>query len=214
MRKSILAAGAAIVAMAMPALAQNQGQGQGGGQGDAGQTEVPVSPNADARASGQVQADVRAGTDMRANARAQERTGAGIDRTPMDEVDDGTDSGDSPDVDDTPDVDGTPEVVNPPADGADGQTPRYGGEACPPGLADRDPACIPPGQASKTFEMGERLPDNYRYYVDFEGIPETHRDRVPEQYRTDDFRYVYQGDRIYVVNRADSLVAAILDLVD
>lgn len=80
---------------------------------------------------------------------------------------------------------------------------------CPPGLANRNPRCVPPGQAQRMFREGQRIPANYRYYVDYDAIPEVYRTRVPAGYR-----YIYRDDRVYLVDPATSLVRSIIDLID
>ena len=209
MRRIILAASVAIATLAMPAMAQDPGGhgqgaehgggprpdvGQGGGLGQ--DVAVPVSPNANDNASGQVQADVRAGTDSRASDRAEERTGASVDRTP------------DTDGDDT-------EVDDDDGDGDDAsQGNRFGGDVCAPGLAGRDPACIPPGQANQTFTLGQTVPDNFRFLTDLSGVPEQFRTEVPAEFQTDAYRYFYNSDTIYVVATSDNTVAAVIDLDD
>ena len=85
---------------------------------------------------------------------------------------------------------------------------------CPPGLAKKDPACVPPGQAKRMFREGQRIPSNYDYFVDYDGIPQTYRDRIPADYR-DGYRYIYREDEgIYVVDPATRLVRSIIDLID
>lgn len=67
---------------------------------------------------------------------------------------------------------------------------------CPPGLAKKSPACIPPGQAKKMFTVGERLPEDL-----FEGynLPARYQDWYQDggqySYRYDDDGYIYQVDR-------------------
>ena len=80
---------------------------------------------------------------------------------------------------------------------------------CPPGLANRNPPCVPPGQARRLFREGQRIPSGYRYFVDYDAIPEAYRVRVPEGYR-----YIYRDDTVYVVDPATSLVRTIIDLID
>ena len=120
MRRIILAASVAIATLAMPAMGQDPGGhgqgaehgggprpdvGQGGGLGQ--DVAVPVSPNANDNASGQVQADVRAGTDSRASDRAEERTGASVDRTPDTDGDDTEVDDDDGDGDDASQLTGS-----------------------------------------------------------------------------------------------------------
>lgn len=87
---------------------------------------------------------------------------------------------------------------------------RWGGAACPPGLAKKTPACIPPGQAKRMFAQGQRLPLNYRYYTDYDDIPLVLRDRYTLD---DDFRYIYRDDRIYVVDPTTRLITRIIDAI-
>ena len=82
---------------------------------------------------------------------------------------------------------------------------------CPPGLANRNPPCVPPGQARRMFHQGQRLPVNYNYYVDFGAIPIDVRNRydIPAGYR-----YVYRDNVVYVVDPATRLVRTIIDILD
>lgn len=87
---------------------------------------------------------------------------------------------------------------------------RWGGDACPPGLAKKSPACIPPGQAKRLFREGQRIGNGYRYYTPYGNIP-------PE-YRTtynldDDYRYIYRNDYIYEVDPTTSLVRRVISLI-
>ena len=96
-------------------------------------------------------------------------------------------------------------------DGFDDRTGRrYGGAACPPGLAKKSPACIPPGQAKRMFRQGQRLPAGYRYYTPFGNLPLSLRDRYN---LSDDNRYIYRDNTIYVVDPATSLVSRIINSI-
>ncbi len=87
---------------------------------------------------------------------------------------------------------------------------RYGGAICPPGLAKKTPACVPPGQANRLFRVGQRVPLQYRYITPFMDIPLVFRD----QYDLDpDFRYIYRNNVIYVVDPTTNLITNILDAV-
>jgi len=48
---------------------------------------------------------------------------------------------------------------------------KYGGALCPPGLAKKTPACMPPGQAKRQFREGQRVSTNYRHYSPYSDIP-------------------------------------------
>lgn len=81
---------------------------------------------------------------------------------------------------------------------------------CPPGLAKKSPACIPPGQAKQLFNQGQRVPAGYNDYSRYNQIPERYRSRVPY---SQDARYIYRDDRVYMVNPTTRLVTRIIDLV-
>lgn len=64
-----------------------------------------------------------------------------------------------------------------------------GPKDCPPGLAKKSPACVPPGQAKK-FHKGDRLTGNYI------------RIDAPEHYGLDpEMTYYRVGDQVYRVDR-------------
>ena len=84
---------------------------------------------------------------------------------------------------------------------------------CPPGLAKKDPPCVPPGQAKKgvtarmldrdgqfdPYGIGDQLPDGYVIVID------------PALYaENENATYVRNGDTIY---RADSATGEVLDKV-
>ena len=87
---------------------------------------------------------------------------------------------------------------------------KYGGQICPPGLAKKTPQCKPPGQASRMFREGQRLSSNYRYYTPYSDIPMVFRD---EYDLTNDYRYIYRNNLIYVVDPQTRLVRDILEAV-
>jgi hypothetical protein len=81
---------------------------------------------------------------------------------------------------------------------------------CPPGLAKKSPPCLPPGQAKRLFEEGQRIPVGYHFFTDYSDIPELYRSRVPFD---DDLRYIYRDDTVYVVDPRTRLVTDIIDLI-
>jgi hypothetical protein len=207
----MLAAGAAIAALSIPAVAQDHGRGGGEGAGGPGgggppgiERNVPVpgadripgGANANDHAFGQVQGDVHAQTYIHANDRAHERTGANVDHS-TNANNKGAASGAS---------------ANVRSNNTTHATPNYGGDVCPPGLSSRNPACVPPGQANRTFTVGQRLSSNFRYYTDVSNIPAGALSQVPSQYQTDAYRYIYQTDRIYVVDRNTNTVVTVVNL--
>ncbi len=84
---------------------------------------------------------------------------------------------------------------------------RYGANRCPPGLAKKNNGCLPPGQASRLFRQGQRVPNGYNYYTDYSNIPVQYRN----QYNLDpNSRYIYRNGQIYVVDPRTSLVQRII----
>ena len=76
---------------------------------------------------------------------------------------------------------------------------------CPPGLAKKSPACIPPGQARNAF-VGTALPSYYASNV----MPLGLRDLY---YDTDDYYYRWGDGYAYRVDRGDNLISALLPLI-
>ena len=167
MRKFLLIAGAATLAVALPTVADAQGRGNGRGNAARAEQQVRVNANRDRDRA-------RARAEARAQARAQrsfDRNGDGID---------------------------------------DRAQNRYGGAACPPGLANRTPACIPPGQARRIFREGQRVPTNYRAFTSYNDIPLEIRQRynIP-----DGSNYIYRDNSVYVVNPRTRLITDIINLL-
>ena len=131
-------------------------------------------------------------TDSRSHVRAQTRTGVAVNRR-LDSDHDGI-----PDYRDT-------------RNNLTGR--RYGGANCPPGLANRSPACVPPGQARRMFRQGQIVPTSYRDYLSYQDL----LGRVPDRYRNDipngDYRYIYRDDSVYVVNPRTRLVENIINIL-
>ena len=86
---------------------------------------------------------------------------------------------------------------------------RYSGfdRACPPGLAKKGNGCLPPGQAKKLFQRGQRIERDW-----FEGysVPVAYRsfyrDSPDYYYKYDDSGYIYRTDR------GSDLISAIIPL--
>ena len=76
---------------------------------------------------------------------------------------------------------------------------------CPPGLAKKSPACVPPGQARQQF-VGSVLPNYYASNY----IPIGLRDIY---YDTPDYYYRWGDGYAYRVNRTNNLVSALLPLI-
>jgi hypothetical protein len=82
---------------------------------------------------------------------------------------------------------------------------------CPPGLAKKNPPCVPPGQArNQGLRYGSRVGDQLRI-GDYIVI------RDPRRYdleRRDGWRYYRDGERIYRVDSTTNRVLAIMDLIE
>jgi hypothetical protein len=76
---------------------------------------------------------------------------------------------------------------------------------CPPGLAKKSIACVPPGQARQQF-VGSVLPNYYASNYMPLGLRDIY-------YDTPDYYYRWGDGYAYRVNRSDNLVAALLPLI-
>jgi hypothetical protein len=68
------------------------------------------------------------------------------------------------------------------------------------------------GLATKTYRVGQHVSGNIRFYTNLSAIPDTAKSQIPSQYMTDAYRYIYQTNRIYVVDSATSKVTAVVNL--
>lgn len=81
---------------------------------------------------------------------------------------------------------------------------QHNGAPCPPGLAKKSPACVPPGQ----WKRGDILPTSWAgSYTRYSSLPEIFRSRYADRR---DRRYVYQNDRVFVVDVASRAIVDIL----
>jgi hypothetical protein len=201
----MMMAGIAALATAMPALAEAKpGNGQSARSGQhSGQAQART------RTRTEVRSDGRARTDARASTRARTRTGTSVDRrldTDRDGIPDHRDRMTDRNRDG---IDDSRQDLG----DVDRNGNRYGGNVCPPGLANRTPACVPPGQARRMFREGQTIPSNFGNYLGYQDLlgrlPADYRDDIP----TGDFRYVYQNDTVYVVDARTRLVRSIIDIL-
>ena len=197
MSKLIWIISAAAIAISAPAAAQGQGKGKGAGKSS---HSSMAKGKGQAHRHGQAQTKVGARSDARATTRAEARSGRSVDRT-VDRDGNGI-------------ADARERFVDRNRDGIDDRTGnRYGGSACPPGLAKKTPACVPPGQAKRTFSEGQRVPTGFDSFTDFNDIPLQLRNAIPSQYGSDAFRYIYRDNRVYVVDRRTRIVSDIINLL-
>ena len=80
--------------------------------------------------------------------------------------------------------------------------PGIGG--CPPGLAKKNNGCLPPGQAKKLYNIGQRWPRNYGYAWNYNQIPYDLRTRYGFQ---PGYNYYYGDGYIYRVDPATMLIS-------
>jgi len=90
--------------------------------------------------------------------------------------------------------------------------PNYGVNTCPPGLAAKLNGCLPPGQARRLFNIGQRIPRGYGFYTPLDNIPLTYRNQIPGTYLGGNYDYIYRNNSIYVVDPTSRLVADIIGL--
>ena len=85
----------------------------------------------------------------------------------------------------------------------------YGLGGCPPGLAKKTPACVPPGQAKQLFNVGQRVPFGYNGLLGYDALPYDIRSRYAagiDPYS----RYIYRDDYLYRVDPRTMVVSEIL----
>ena len=81
------------------------------------------------------------------------------------------------------------------------------GPGCPPGLAKKNNGCLPPGQAKKLYNIGQRWPGNYGHAWNYSQIPYDLRDRYDFD---DDYRYYYGDGYLYQVDPATMLISHVV----
>ena len=79
--------------------------------------------------------------------------------------------------------------------------------SCPPGLAKRDNGCLPPGQAKKLYNIGQRYNRNFGNTWNYNQIP----DYLRSQYSFDQSdRYYYRNGYLYQVDPKTMLVQQVI----
>jgi hypothetical protein len=79
----------------------------------------------------------------------------------------------------------------------------YGAGGCPRGLAKKAVACVPPGQAKKLYNVGQRLPQGYGTPYGYNQIPSS----VRSQYGlSSNQNYYYGNGYLYGVDPRTMLV--------
>jgi len=78
---------------------------------------------------------------------------------------------------------------------------------CPPGLAKRGNGCLPPGQAKKLYNVGQRYNRNFGNAWAYHDIPQALR----SQYSLDQSdRYYYRNGYVYQVNPRTMVVEQVI----
>ena len=85
----------------------------------------------------------------------------------------------------------------------------YGAGGCPPGLAKKNPPCMPPGQAKKLFGVGQRVPIGYQGLLGYNSLPYDLRNHYGAQLDPRN-RYIYDNNYIYRVDPKTMLVQQVL----
>lgn len=86
----------------------------------------------------------------------------------------------------------------------------YGAGGCPPGLAKKNNGCLPPGQAKKLYNRGQRWPGNYGYAWNYDQIPYDLRNRYDFD-RGD--RYYYGDGYLYQVDPATQIISQVVSAI-
>jgi hypothetical protein len=79
--------------------------------------------------------------------------------------------------------------------------------SCPPGLAKKHNGCMPPGQAKKAYDVGQRYNRDFGYRWSFNQIPTDLRSRYSFD-RGD--RYYYRNGYLYQVDPRTMLVEQVV----
>lgn len=88
----------------------------------------------------------------------------------------------------------------------------YGIGGCPPGLAKKNPRCMPPGQYKKLFEVGQRVPSGYRGLLGYNALPHDLRTHYGPAIDPSS-RYIYDNNYLYRVDPTTMVVSEILRAV-
>ena len=93
-------------------------------------------------------------------------------------------------------------------DGRSYYAPGIGG--CPPGLAKKHNGCMPPGQAKKLYNIGQRFPLGYGHPWSFNQIPYDLRNRYGFDPRSS---YYYGDGYLYRVAPTTMLISQVVSAI-
>ena len=86
----------------------------------------------------------------------------------------------------------------------------YGRGGCPPGLAKKNNGCMPPGQAKKLYNIGQRLPQAYGNMWTYNQVPTALRTRYGLPANN---RYYYGDGYLYQVDPKTRLIQQVLNAI-
>ena len=86
----------------------------------------------------------------------------------------------------------------------------YGLGGCPPGLAKKAMPCVPPGQAKRLFNVGQRVPLGYNGLLGYDRLPYDVRSRYALDPAS---RYIYRDDYLYRVDPRTMVVREVLSAI-
>ena len=86
----------------------------------------------------------------------------------------------------------------------------YDTGGCPPGLEKKNNGCLPPGEAKKRDNIGQRWPGNYGHAWNYNQIPYDLRSRYDFD---DDYRYYYGDGYLYQVDPATMLISQVVSAI-
>ena len=88
----------------------------------------------------------------------------------------------------------------------------YGVGGCPPGLAKKNAACMPPGRYKKLFEVGQRVPYNFQGLGGYDSLPFDVRHRYGASLDPR-ARYIYDNGYVYRVDPTTMVVSQVLQTI-
>ena len=86
----------------------------------------------------------------------------------------------------------------------------HGVGGCPPGLAKKNNGCLPPGQAKKLYNIGQRFPGGYGHAWSYNQIPYDLRSRYGFDPRSN---YYYGDGYLYQVDPATMLISQVVSAI-
>jgi hypothetical protein len=86
----------------------------------------------------------------------------------------------------------------------------YGMGGCPPGLAKKNNGCMPPGQAKKLYNIGQRFPLGYGHPWTYNQIPADLRSRYAFDANS---RYYYGDGYLYRVDPRTMLISQVVNAI-